>query len=67
MSVLEALIYATAAYALAVIATYLFLVGRTPGCRGKVLRCIKAKELVAVAIIVLAQAALMALMAVFLL
>ncbi|WP_052886033.1 hypothetical protein [Thermoproteus uzoniensis] len=63
MSIPEAVALATAIYALAVTATYLLLLSRTPGCGRNLLRCVRGRELVVIVAIILAQMAIMMLVA----
>ncbi|MEL9991838.1 MAG: hypothetical protein QXP98_05355 [Thermoproteus sp.] len=63
MSIIEAVAAASAAYAVAVLATYLFFLSRTPGCRGRALKCATKRELSVIAILIAVQTAVMALVA----
>lgn len=63
MTIAEASALASAVYAVLVFATYFYLLHRAPDCRGRILRCISGKELAAAILIILAQAAIMALIA----
>lgn len=63
MTAAEALAVASAIYAAILLATYFYLVRMTPGCRGRVLSCVKAEELAVIALIVAVQTAVMALVA----
>ncbi len=59
----EALAAASVVYAIAVLATYFYLVRKTPGCKGQILSCVEARELAVVALIIAVQIAVMALTA----
>ncbi|MEZ0249190.1 MAG: hypothetical protein ABWJ97_07925 [Thermoproteus sp.] len=63
MSIIEVLAAASAAYAAAVLATYLFFLSKTPGCKGRALKCATRRELAVIAILIAVQSAVMALVA----
>ena len=63
MTIAEASALASAVYAVLVFATYFYLLHKAPDCRGRILRCISGKELAAVILIILAQTAIIALIA----